>query len=78
MFRMKFKKAIGPVVASALLLVVAVVSIVGFSSWFDTFSSSTFVDVETKSNSQTISIESVSNGFLYVKNSNTLNNSPIC
>ena len=42
----KSKKAISPVVATALLLVVAVVSVVGFASWFDTFKSELFVDVE--------------------------------
>lgn len=38
MFKLNLKKkAISPVVATALLLVVAVVSVVGFSGWFETF-----------------------------------------
>ena len=31
------KKAISPVVATALLLVVAVVAVVGFQTWFNTY-----------------------------------------
>jgi len=45
------KKAIGPVVASALLLVVAVVSVVGFQTWFNTYSTTTFSQVESQSSS---------------------------
>ena len=40
------KKAISPVVATALLLVVAIISIVGFQDWFSSFSSSN-IGVET-------------------------------
>lgn len=40
------KKAISPVVATALLLVVAVVAVVGFQTWFTTFQSKSFVDIE--------------------------------
>ncbi|MFW5704974.1 MAG: archaellin/type IV pilin N-terminal domain-containing protein [Nanoarchaeota archaeon] len=40
------KKAISPVVATALLLVVAVVAVVGFQNWFGSFSSEVFADVE--------------------------------
>jgi formylglycine-generating enzyme required for sulfatase activity len=64
-------KAISPVVATALLLVVAVVAVVGFQGWFDTFQSSLFGDVELDSNSaadSTLSIEGVIGNTLYVKN----------
>ena len=47
---MLFKKAIGPVVASALLLVVAVVAVVGFQGWFNNYSSGMFSNTETQSN----------------------------
>ena len=69
------KKAISPVVATALLLVVAVTAVVGFGSWYDTYSSSMFVGAETRTNSAgSISIEHVgNNGILYVKNSGTNN-----
>lgn len=61
------KKAIGPVVATALLLVVAVISVVSFGSWFNTFSSSTFVDVEQKSEIGTsLEIETLVGNTLYV------------
>jgi hypothetical protein len=65
------KKAISPVVAMALLLVVAVVAVVGFQGWFSDFSSSTFVDVEQKSNSGfgSTSIELLEGNYLYIKNS---------
>ena len=43
------KKSIHPVVAVALLLVVAVVSIIGFQTWFNSYSSTVFTGVETKS-----------------------------
>lgn len=70
------KKAIGPVVATALLLVVAVVAIVGFSTWFGTYSSSTFVDVEQRGSQTTggVSVDFLSNsGTLYVTNSGAEN-----
>jgi len=44
------KRAISPVVATALLLVVAVVAVVSFQTWFGSFSSSTFSKVEIESN----------------------------
>ena len=36
---MYFRKSISPVVATALLLVVAVVAVTSFQSWFTTFQS---------------------------------------
>lgn len=44
------KKAISPVVATALLLVVAVVAVVGFQSWFTTYQSGVNAKVEAESN----------------------------
>ena len=40
------KKAISPVVATALLLVVAVVAVVGFQTWFNTYQSEQLSDIE--------------------------------
>lgn len=68
---MKFnKKAISPVVATALLLVVAVVAVVGFQTWFTTYQSSQFVSVEQKADAGgAISVERVgTNGKVLIKN----------
>ena len=46
----KSKKGIGTVIATALLLVVAVVFIVNFQTWFNTFEDSLEADVENKNN----------------------------
>jgi len=46
---LNIKKAISPVVAVALLLVVAVVAVVGFQTWFNTYSSGIFTNTEQKS-----------------------------
>jgi hypothetical protein len=63
-------KAIGPVVATALLLIVVVVAVVGFQNWFQSYQSSMFSDVEIKNNSATngLSIEGLIGDFLYVIN----------
>ncbi|USN44960.1 MAG: SBBP repeat-containing protein [Candidatus Woesearchaeota archaeon] len=42
------KKAISPVIAVALLLVVAVVAVVFFSTWFDSFRSALFAKAESE------------------------------
>ncbi len=65
----KIKKAIAPVVATSILIVVVVISIVGFQGWFDTFSSNLFIDVESDSsvNSFVNGIETVNNNGLYIK-----------
>lgn len=66
-----YKNAISPVVATALLLVVAVVAVVTFQSWFYTFSSNVFVDVEDRSGmggGGNVVIESLVGETLYVKN----------
>jgi flagellin-like protein len=63
----KSKRAISPVVATALLLVVAVVSVVGFQGWFTEFSSSMFVDIETQSSGQSsVSVEAIVGDKLYI------------
>ncbi|MCB9370977.1 hypothetical protein H6501_05235 [Candidatus Woesearchaeota archaeon] len=51
------KKAISPVIAVALLLVVAVVAVIFFSTWFDSFRSALFTKVESDTaNSQSVGI----------------------
>jgi flagellin-like protein len=67
------KKAISPVVATALLLVVAVVAVVGFQSWFTTFQSKQLTDVELKTSSGvSIAIERVQNESVYILNRGTI------
>ena len=67
------KKGISPVVATALLLVVAVVSVVGFQGWFTEFSSSTFVDVETQTSGQSsVNIEGIVGNKIYLKSTNNV------
>jgi flagellin-like protein len=64
------KKGISPVVATALLLVVAVVAVVGFQGWFSEFSSSTFTDVELQtSQNSDLKVEGVIDDILYLKSS---------
>lgn len=65
------KKAISPVIAVSLILIVTVVSVVGFQTWFGSFSSKVFTDVDSQSNvdKQAVAIETISGEKLYVKNS---------
>lgn len=68
------RKAISPVVAVGLLLIVAVVAVVNFQSWFGSFSSLTYSNTEKKSE-QTFdsNIETLIDTTLYIKNSNPEN-----
>ncbi len=64
------KKAISPVVATALLLVVAVVAVVGFQTWFNTYQSGLNTQVEQQSSSgSAVTIERLENGTVYLRNS---------
>lgn len=67
---MKSRKAMGPVVASALLLVVAVVGIVGFQSWYETFQSTKLVDINSQSTEGIFStkVENINEDLLYFNN----------
>jgi flagellin-like protein len=74
----KSKKAISPVVATVLLLVVVVVSVLGFQGWFTEFSSSIFVDIETQSSGQnSLSVEAIVGSDLYLKSNNNISISSI-
>jgi hypothetical protein len=67
------KKAVHPVVGTALLLVVAVVSVVSFQSWFQSFQSDVFSDVDIKSSTTTeISVEGIFGDDLYINAGNNL------
>lgn len=62
------KKAISPVIATALLLVVCVVAVVGFQNWYQIYSSEMFSDLEVQSsNYNVVGIETVIGDTLYVK-----------
>lgn len=64
---MKFKKALSPVVSFSLLIIVAVISIAAFQSWYSTYSSSLFSEAEVESNEITSGIVDVRNGKLYFR-----------
>ena len=61
------KKAISPVVALALLLVVSVTAVVSFQTWYSDFSSQVFSETEDNSQQTTTKIERVVNDNLYFK-----------
>jgi len=62
------KKSISPIVATALLLVVAVVAVVGFQGWFQTYYISLFNNIESKtSGSNILLINGIYGNLLYVK-----------
>ena len=61
------KKAISPVVALALLLVVAVTAVVSFQNWYGDFSSSLQTKTETQSSGTITQIERVVNDNLYFR-----------
>jgi len=66
----RYKKCISPVVATALLLVVAVVAVIGFQNWVLMYSANVFTGVETSSYNDVSSflIETVVGNVLYLKN----------
>lgn len=67
------KKAISPVVATALLLVVAVVAVVSFQTWFNTYQSGLTVQVESQSDASSAltieRLEGTTNAVVYIRNS---------
>jgi len=69
------KRAISPVVATALLIVVGVVAVVGFQTFFNTYSSGLFTKVDTQSDASVggTQIDNLIGNSLYFKNSNTEN-----
>ena len=63
------KKAISPVVATALLLVVAVVAVVGFQTWFNTYQSENFAKLnEQTAAGSAINFQLLTNNTVFLKN----------
>ena len=69
------KKALSPVVAVGLLLVLAVTAIVGFQTWFSSYSSSLYTTVEKEDTNSLTSIETIANNKLYITNRDSKNTS---
>ena len=70
------KKAISPVVSTALLLVVAVIAVVGFGNWFGNFQSNINSDIEDNSNninSNKLTIDTLVGDNLYLNNKGNKN-----
>ncbi len=62
------KKAISPIVATSLLLIVAVLSITGFQNWYSGYQSSTLAGVEEQSQtSSSLNVEGIVGDTLYLK-----------
>ncbi len=72
--RINNKKCLGAVVATSLLLVVAVMSVVGFNSWYNTYASELFVKSEMYSSGSSdlslfdIEVDDSGRVGVYVKN----------
>jgi len=66
------KKSITPVVATALLLVVAVLAVVGFGRWFNGYESKVLSGVESSSQADigSVQIKMITPQYLYVLNNN--------
>jgi len=70
MYRLSHK-CVSPIVATALLLVVVVVAVVGFQGWFSTYSSFIFTKTEQDSEVGTFgNIETLVGSNLYLKSNN--------
>ncbi len=63
------KKGISPIVATSLLLVVAVLAVVGFQNWFQFYSSSTFTNIESENIGNSFLIDTFLGGNMYFLNS---------
>ena len=61
------RKGIGPIIATSLFLIISVIAIIGFQTWFNTYSSQTYSNVES-STTQTNDIQSIIGRTLYFKN----------
>ena len=67
----KNKKGFSAVVATALLLVVAVVSVVAFGNWFANFQGDIQSGTQTQAQSPSLIITRVSNGSVWLNNRGT-------
>lgn len=66
-----YNKGIGAVVATALLIVVTVAAVIGYQTWFGTYSSEIYSQSEN-SDMNIINTEYLDSDKIYVKNSNDL------
>ncbi len=60
------KKSLSSVIATALLLVATIVSIISFQTWFNNYSSSTFVNVEGKDFIGDLNVDVIVGDIMYV------------
>ncbi|MCB9370767.1 hypothetical protein H6501_04165 [Candidatus Woesearchaeota archaeon] len=73
---MKKKKAISPIIGTALLLVATIAAVVGFKIWFTSLSTGIHSDLETKTAStNNLDIENLVGAELYITNKGTTNES---
>ncbi len=63
---MKLRKGVSPIVAVSLLLIVSVLSIVTFETWFGSFYSNLLVNTEVKGNFYDVTLENVIGDTFYV------------
>ena len=61
------KKALGPVVATALLLVVGVTAVIGFQTWYQSYSSQLLTQSESQKSDLSSGIERVLDSTLYIR-----------
>ncbi len=68
MYKPASTRAISPIVATSLLLIVAVLSITGFQTWYTGYQSSTLANVEEQSQTSSIlNVEGIVGDILYLK-----------
>lgn len=60
-------KALSPVIAVSLLIVISVSAVVGFQVWFQTYSSSLFIQTEEKQTQISTSVELLGDDSLYLQ-----------
>jgi len=65
------KKSVGPLVATGLFIVVAVVATISFQVWMQEYSSNLFSQINENTEIFDIRIERVDDGILYLSNSYT-------
>jgi len=67
------KKAITLLVATALILILAVISVIGFQNWYQTYSITTFTNLETQNQISNLKVEKLINNKLFLKNNAKIN-----
>ncbi len=64
---MNSKKAISPIIVTALLILVAASAIVGFQIWLDAFSSKTIYNSNEKNSMGDLQFKDITRDKLYIK-----------